>query len=155
MRTLILRYTLAFLSANCFSCVHSRTQGNFTTHTSQDIQRQVATHAAGLILDQNPPAQTILRFTHPIRDPFGRKLSDELTKAGYGIVHSSGAHSQTDLTVSYVLDEVEQGILRLSLLVENTEYSQAYVIDADSSIRSGAWSKTTRTQTPTEESSKQ
>lgn len=123
------------------SCARSHSYGNYTTRTPKVVQQRLAGHAARIIREGEAPARTILHFEHSNRDAFGRQLSNELTREGFGVVDHTGPSSKAEKRVRYILDEIEPGILRLTLGLDGTEYSQVYVVSDDLEIQAGDWTK--------------
>lgn len=130
--------------ATCASCTHRSDLGNFSTFTPSPIQRDIASQVADSIRASNPPAQTIVHFLHSTRDPFGRQLTQELTRAGYGVVDHRSSKTDSEVPIAYIVDEIEPKVLRVSLIFGSTMRSQVFLVDEDLRIESGPWTQTYR-----------
>lgn len=146
MKKIILAIFIITCSSN-LGCTGSKTQGNFTTRTPKASQETFANQAVSLIHDRGTPTKTIFHFAHSTSDPFGRRLTNQLTKSGYGVIQHRGERSKGETMIGYILDEVESGVVRLTLMLDAELYSQIYVIDADRTIKASPWVHQEKTET--------
>jgi Conjugal transfer protein TrbH len=96
-----------------------------------------------------PPAQNRLNIKQPLKDGYGLALVRVLRKNGYAIVEDiESAASSTKQPVkyngggrdlNYILDRVDNGVYRLSLLIDKKVMSRAY-LNGTSPYAIGAWS---------------
>ena len=128
-----------WLLGSMLGCAGSAPYGSFLSGY-EAVQAGMAEDAAGKVRQAFPPEQHTLQMKHPIDDPFGHALVNELRGAGYSVVENYEADAGGHRQVGYVVDQLEgTNMLRVQLLVDARRFSRAYMDNQGSLQPMGAW----------------
>lgn len=139
----------AILAALMLSACVTTQYGNYST-AADEGQRQIADDAIVQMTKTFPPGKLNLVFSQKTDDTFGTAFVNGLRQSGYAIEeHVPDAAHQTDnktspsagtTTVAYMVDDVDNDIIRLTIMVGQHAMSRPYARQADSNYAPvGSW----------------
>lgn len=136
-----MKYMLILILSVLVSGCASNQYGN---HLKSEISHAVIRDdVLSLLTERYPPAVTELSLVHAInkKDRFGSSLINEMRQQGYA-VHEFGNETSRDVKeFAYTLDYIEN-FYRITLYVDETRLSRAYVEESGEHVPLSGWSVT-------------
>ncbi len=121
--------------------------GNLTAQTPQALNTTLLTDTVKQLEVLYPPASTQLNLGQVIEnnDPFGAGLISTLRNHGYAVKdYSEQPLSNKGIRLQYLLDvptTTDQALYRVKIRVGDNTLTRAYVMQNDTVIPAGAWTR--------------
>lgn len=127
--------------------------GSFIQNPSTIYSKVMADEVTAQIVRLYPAANTQFNLRHPVNDPFGHALIENLRLQGFAVQEATqqpiqqqifGASRQPDtepqkgLSLSYVIDQ-SGDLYHVNITIDDTRLSRAFVAQADSVHPAGLW----------------
>lgn len=108
------------------------------TEVNPSIEVIMARDCVKQIEKVKPPARTTFKISQKTNSSFGKHLINELRERGFGIQEVTNHNIKANF--SYVIDKLSSnGLIRVSLWVEEKVLSRAYLIKNGTLIPVGTW----------------
>lgn len=146
---LMLAVSLLLLLAGCAT----QPYGNFIQNPSLATSKVMADDATVQLMRLYRAANTQFNLSHPVNDPFGHALIENLRLEGFAVQEATqqliqqqifaGPHQpetepQKGLSLSYVIDQ-SGDLYHIKLMIDDMRLSRAFMAQADSIHPAGLW----------------
>lgn len=146
--------TIALLAA--LSGCASKPYGNFLENAPLSTNQQLAADSAKQLIAVYPPASTRLNLVHEAPDAYGRSLVATLRARGYALQEVTDKATASEaskpatataypagsgLALSYVIDNLDTDLYRVTLSVGSQTLTRAYVAQKNTVRAAGEWTR--------------
>lgn len=150
MRKFILAACLSIVLAGCASTPGN---GNYLATATETEQQAIAQEAAKQLATMWPPGRTRFVIAQDTSNPFGAALAKAIRETGYALEESqptteSTAQAATPtkpatnaIPLAYIVDQIDSGIIRLSMDLGTQTITRPYVIQDGKAIPAGNWTR--------------
>jgi hypothetical protein len=127
--------------------------GNFIQNPSLATSKAMADDVTAQLMRLYPVANTQFNLRHPVNDPFGHALIENLRLEGFAVEETTqqsiqkqifGAPHQPDtepsrgFALSYIIDQ-SGDLYHVKLMIDDMRLSRAFLVQADSIHPAGLW----------------